>query len=341
MKSIVRIHTQMYAYVTLVMLGDNYAKGAMVLAQTLRDVNSKYPLWCMVTEDVSAQARLGLSCVFDKIVEVPLISKSSKKLRTVKQEEIYGGWIAHSYTKWNAIDPTIMSGIDKCLFIDADAIVRQNIDELFEFKGPAGVFGTPWAVPFTKGASAIPNFYLDKQRNPPKHEQLITHDQIRRGLAGGFVADASLVLLYPNRQAFQTILRKLNTISDYGHPKCYSGSDEQLLADMMINMTSGPYTQVYNIHQSFSCHIGKESWAAGKPIRVTQYYNSKPWDNIFSREDLQRVLGETQWEDIAKWWVLAEKVIANNPATEEVYFPGVREGAAEMSAASFLADILG
>jgi hypothetical protein len=312
-----------YVFVTLVMLGDAYARGVGVLAHTLKKVGSKHPLWCMVTDDVSAETRLFLSAHVDRVVLVPTITKDSTPLRTAKQREIYGGWISSSYTKWNAINPLVLPGVKKCVFLDADAIVRENIDSIFDLPGPAGVFATPWAQPYCKRNSAGKNPYLDRAGKPPKHGQLITKQQLRAGLTSAFVADASLVLLYPDQTAFQLITRLLSGRGEYGFSGCFSGNDEQLLGDLMLQSTSGPYARVYNIHSSWSCNMGHEkAFAQGQPVRVSQYYNSKPWDGVSTREELARVLAEAKYDDIAEWWRLTDVLLAEDPMAESIYFPG-------------------
>jgi hypothetical protein len=35
------------------MINDSYACGAAVVAQTLRNVGTQYPIWCMVSDGVS------------------------------------------------------------------------------------------------------------------------------------------------------------------------------------------------------------------------------------------------------------------------------------------------
>ena len=359
-------------YVTLVMLGGAYAKGVGVLAHTLRASGAKYPLYCMITDDVPAEARLFLQSHVDKLVLVPMISHESTPLKTKKQRDIYGGWINHRYTKWNCINPSLFPGVARCLFLDADMIIRENPDQLFDIPGVAGVFATPWAFPYMKTQYAITNPYANmSSRGPipkssagknnrsanssvslPRHGQLITKQQIRAGLTSSFTADASLMLLAPDSTAYRLMMRLLAESKEYGFPGCFSGNDEQLIADIMLQSTTGPYSQVHHIDPAWSCNLGKEDvFSPGVPVKISRYYNEKPWDGVSTRADLAEVLAKAKYPDLAEWWGLVEKIIAIDPLAEEIYFPGgvridggagpIITGGAMENPSSFLDSLLG
>jgi hypothetical protein len=58
------------AWVTLVMKGDSYTPGALVVGHSLRRSQTRAELVVMVTEDVSAIARAHLALVFDHVIDV-------------------------------------------------------------------------------------------------------------------------------------------------------------------------------------------------------------------------------------------------------------------------------
>ena len=91
------------AFVHLVMKGDSYTPGALVSAYSLRLTGTSAQLVCMVTPDVSADARKRLSVVFDKVVEVPYLTAHCLPLRTQKQRDMYNTWVDVAFTKWNAL----------------------------------------------------------------------------------------------------------------------------------------------------------------------------------------------------------------------------------------------
>ena len=61
------------AYVTLMMIGDAYLPGALVLADSLRRVKSKWPVVIMVTPDVSKEACQILAGAYDDVIHVDYI----------------------------------------------------------------------------------------------------------------------------------------------------------------------------------------------------------------------------------------------------------------------------
>ncbi|EDO41592.1 predicted protein, partial [Nematostella vectensis] len=117
------------AWVTLVMLGDGYAAGALAVAQSLRMVQTKYDLVCMVTPDVTHPTRRHLCVMYDHVIEVPYIQHRCRKLWSEKQSRMYDDWIEFSFTKWNCLN---LVQYERVMFIDADMVVKVNSDDLFE-----------------------------------------------------------------------------------------------------------------------------------------------------------------------------------------------------------------
>ena len=62
-----------YAYVCIVMLGDSYIPGAIVLAQSLINCGSKADRVCLITPDVSEEAKKLLQMFFNKVKVVDYI----------------------------------------------------------------------------------------------------------------------------------------------------------------------------------------------------------------------------------------------------------------------------
>src|SRR5579872_796430 len=135
-----------YAYYTLVMKGDNYIPGALVLGKSLREVKTKHKLICMVTEDVSINGKEILKLVYDQIVLVPYITGNCIPMPSQKQRDMYDNWINDSFTKWNILK--IGEEYKKVLFVDADMIFLENCDHLFDLETPAAIFSLPWAKPY-------------------------------------------------------------------------------------------------------------------------------------------------------------------------------------------------
>ena len=125
------------AWATLVMVGDAYVPGALVVGYSLRKVKTKHDIICMVTDDVSEDARVALGEVFDQVIQVDYIGAPSAHAMGKGQEKGYRPWIGKAYTKWNILSFTQW---DKIAFVDADMVFVKNSDHLFDLDTPAGCF---------------------------------------------------------------------------------------------------------------------------------------------------------------------------------------------------------
>ena len=62
-----------FAYVTFVMMNDSYVPGALLLAYGLRRQWTEADLVCLVTPEVTADARDALAVLYDHVVEVETV----------------------------------------------------------------------------------------------------------------------------------------------------------------------------------------------------------------------------------------------------------------------------
>ena len=117
------------AYITL-LSNDNYINGIVVLDKSLKQQNSKYLLGCIVTPDVSKEnlevlSRLNIFIIQrDHIVPPQYKDMPAKDINSLDER----GW-------HRAMTKLSIYGLDffsKLVYIDADIIVKQNIDELFD-----------------------------------------------------------------------------------------------------------------------------------------------------------------------------------------------------------------
>ncbi|KAL1006263.1 hypothetical protein UPYG_G00069900 [Umbra pygmaea] len=112
------------AFVTLA-TNDNYARGAMVLGTSLRNRNTTRQLVVMIGPKVSDPSKSVLEKIFDEVRLVDVLdSGDSAHLALMKRPEL-----GVTFTKLHCWTLTHYS---KCVFMDADTLVLQNIDELFD-----------------------------------------------------------------------------------------------------------------------------------------------------------------------------------------------------------------
>jgi hypothetical protein len=124
---------KIYAYVTLVMIGDRYISAALVMAQSLIDLNSQADRVVLITPDVSQEGRELLAKFFDKVIEVNYVTVQN--WRTKKQT--HRKYLELVFTKFHLFN---LTQYKKILLIDADAIVLKHPDHIFALEAPAGCF---------------------------------------------------------------------------------------------------------------------------------------------------------------------------------------------------------
>lgn len=120
----------MYAYITLLSNKD-YLEGVLVLDKSLKKVNSKYPLYCVlskdITDDVINVLRLrGINYILlSKKVFCGNVSSNTKR----------DTW---DFSNWNyTFDKICIWGLkqfEKIVYLDSDMLIIRNIDHLFEYK---------------------------------------------------------------------------------------------------------------------------------------------------------------------------------------------------------------
>lgn len=311
-----------YAYATLVMLNEKYVAGALVLARSIKDSGSKHDLICMIDESISELSRQRLELAFTHVVVVPLITIRAMTLRSKKQRGMYGEWISNACNKWHIINPNLVPGkkYKSIIFIDADTLVKKNIDELFMVKAPASCFSNPWSYQY--GIGTIIDRYSGR-RKELNHGEIIDPTELEAaldwnppGLMHGttpatFSASGSLAIIPPSAQLWEIfhwnvssyLLKDVNfgdevwPVSDgdavFGNQNCSSGCDEQMLSRCLLGLK----WNIRHIHQRFNWLAGKTKWYDGD-APVIHYCNEKPWD---TRE---------KWDDTEQWWNVYENIVA-------------------------------
>jgi len=138
------------AYVTVV-TSDSYVSGALVLAASLAEVSATRPAICLYTRNLSEQSLTALNEAFHQCLPVdPIRSVNHDNLALLGRPEL-----DISYTKFNVWRLTQFS---KVVFMDADTMVLQNIDDLFERPEFSAAPDVGWPDCFNSGVFVcVPN----------------------------------------------------------------------------------------------------------------------------------------------------------------------------------------
>ncbi|CAF3560940.1 unnamed protein product [Rotaria socialis] len=131
------------AFVTLV-TNDGYALGALVLAQSIRQVGTKRNLVVMISKHLSNSLRKILEINFDEVILVDEFdSNDTEHLSLLSRPEL-----GITFTKINC---WLLEQYSKCVFLDSDCVVLRQIDDLFEREELSAVPDAGWPDCFNSG----------------------------------------------------------------------------------------------------------------------------------------------------------------------------------------------
>lgn len=273
------------AWVTLVMGGDRYVPGALVLGQSLKRVETKFDTICMVAGGVSPEAVRDLERVFTRVRRVDLISTPSRPMRGKKQQQLYSQEFTSTiFTKWNCL--TFVE-YDKVVCVDADIAFQTNADDLFSLPTPAGTFDNPW--------HSGEGWY-----GRISHGDSVSTEAIRAAYKSvqGYVVFGSLVVLSPSIECFQRLVTLLVQCTPYGKNLLSSnGPDELAITELYVPQTGpihGTWTHIdprYHLipWKTYSPPLGKIRLDEARAIHY--FGKEKPWE-----------MGRGTWPDLKLWW---------------------------------------
>jgi glycogenin glucosyltransferase len=108
------------AYVTLLATPD-FLPGVAVLAESLRRVRSRHPLFVVVTDGIDARTAERAGRHAAGVIRVEAVAHPAPAATSVHWN--------HTYSKLRIFG---LAGFEKLVFLDADMLVCANLDELFE-----------------------------------------------------------------------------------------------------------------------------------------------------------------------------------------------------------------
>ncbi|XP_073437164.1 glycogenin-1 [Dendrobates tinctorius] len=192
-----------YAFVTLA-TNDSYGKGALVLGSSLQKYTS-HKLVVLITPQVSDSMRKVLNKVYDDVRVVDVLdSKDSAHLALLERPEL--GVTLTKLHCWTLTEYT------KCVFMDADTVVLQNIDDLFEREELSAAPDPGWPDCFNSGVFVF-------QPSVETYKQLL-HKATEEGSFDG--GDQGLLNSFFNTWATKDIHKHLPFIYNLSSISIYS-----------------------------------------------------------------------------------------------------------------------
>lgn len=301
--TMIKNNKKIYAYVTLVMLGDLYISGAIVLAYSIKKLGSQADCVVLVTPDVSAEGKTVLSMYFDHVIDVQYVDVPNWRTKDNDSSKKY---LSLVFTKFNVFN---LTQYEKILLIDADALVLKYPDHLFSLDAPAGCLleNKDLIISYDENG----NYVLPKDGQfewykkmcdccghgkliPKQLTDKVLTERGNSGIGGG------LLLLKPTAGEFQKIL------NDVSHGKMKYLVQNKFVWPEQQYLTarySGKWT---SINPRF---FGLQGYPHWKILYGLQYGGDKPF-KLSSKIDIKL---RTQYPDYILWHTYYDDILQNNP----------------------------
>jgi len=217
------------AYLTMLCGGDDYVPGVEALGHSLRASGSVEPRIVMATPDLTPVRRGVLEAQGWRIRDVEPIANP------YPGDRLMFGRFARVFTKLRAWD---LTDLDKVVLLDADTIVRRNIDDLFE----------------RPDFAAAPDFFLPDRFN------------------------SGVMVLRPSAEVFRTMFDRLWTLSSYdgGDQGFLNRFFADWYAMPVAHRLPIAYNVHHFVFQFLSAHPGLRRDFLDE-VRVVHYTLQKPW----------------------------------------------------------------
>ena len=187
-----------YAFTTLLMDGERYLPGCLVVATALRwHLQTSATLICLVDESVTPETRDILGRVYDRVPVVPRLRAHASAYPSELLSDAY----RDTYTKLHLFDPQLFPFKRVC-FIDADLLPIRCFDHLFTLPTPAAVI---------ESVDPTSQYAYVRHMHGVRHGQLVpagilepTSDE---DVTGGI--NSGLLVIAPDRERFDDIVARI------------------------------------------------------------------------------------------------------------------------------------
>ena len=187
-----------YAYTTLLIGGDAYLPGCLVVGTALRwHLHTTAALICMVDDSVPQDARDMLARIYDRVLVVARLRAHDSSYPTTLLSDAY----RDMFTKLHIFDAVLLP-YERVCFIDADLLPLRCFDHLFTLPAPAAVIES---VDPTSQYGYVHHMHGVRHGEPvpPAILEVTSDDDVTGGVNGG------LLLVKPDRARFEDMVARI------------------------------------------------------------------------------------------------------------------------------------
>ncbi|HXJ37393.1 MAG TPA: hypothetical protein VMS22_25475 [Candidatus Eisenbacteria bacterium] len=295
-----------YAHVTLLLAGEAYLPGCLVVGAALRwHVQSGAALVCLVDEAVPDRARDMLARIYDRVLLVPRLRAHPSSYPTDLLSENY----QYVYTKLHIFDAQLLP-YARVNFVDADLLPLRCFDHLFTVAAPAAVIES---VDATSQYAYVRHMHGIRHGEPvpPTILEPTSDDDVTGGINGG------LLVIEPDRARFEDMVARIQRpMSEWGprHRRLHDlgiryGFPEQHFLQVDLQDAWTAIDPRFNsmrmdLPHSFGVHwmIGRKPWLnLGNPGRtVSEALWSMAWETL--RLHHPEICADLEQRELVRRW---------------------------------------
>lgn len=291
------------AWVTLVTKA-SYLPGFVLLAYSLKKHNSKYPLIVLTTASLpdALIPSLEEECSLSNSIHLRVSSLAPPSQNL--PPSLIAARFADTWTKLRVFE-LHRHGCEKLVFLDADMLVRRNMDELFDVPLPknwlaanhvcvCNLDSDSWAPAFwTKDNCAYTGLVPGSKPTPVPNE--------REGKETHTLLNSGMFIFTPFQEQWEAILRFLATDE---RVRGYLFPDQDFLADLFRGRWKSLGWE-YNALKTMR-YWHPDMWEDVE-VRNLHYIVDKPWNGRVGEDGVAGYLGrdgvthQWWWHEFASW----------------------------------------
>ena len=275
-----------YAYITLLIGGDAYLPGCLVVAAALRwHVHTRAALVCLVDDSVPQSAHDMLAQLYDCVSIVPRLRAHDSSYPSELLSDAY----RDMFTKLHLFDPRLLP-YERVCFIDADLLPIRCFDHLFTLPAPAAVIES---VDPTSQYRYVHHMHGVRHGElvPPKILEVTSDDDVTGGVNGG------LLVIRPDGARFEDMVARIHLpMPEWGsrHRELYErgiryGFPEQHFLQVEFQNAWTAIDPRFNSMRTDLPHSFGVHWTIGR----------KPWHNLGNpARSVSLALWSMAWETL-------------------------------------------
>ena len=300
--------TKPAAYATLLTRA-SYLPGVITLAFTLAKQSSAYPLLVLVTHGLSSSAlqALELESRLNPLIQIRRVSPLLPEAHQRSGQDPITPRFADTWTKLRVFELTDFGAI---AYLDADTVVRANVDELFDWPlpGPDWLAATAACVCNLDGDGWAPADWTPANCGYSRSEA-------NRGRLAPPPLNSGVFVFRPSPALRNEVLRRFRASTRLREYKC---PDQDFMAEEAFRDRWVPLPWCFNALKTMrQWHANLWTREAGdSEVKVLHYIVDKPWEKRVASDGLGGHLGRDgtthSW-----WWSIWEEWQGERKGSED------------------------